>query len=1001
MAAMEVTIELRYTPNPRRPAAGWWLGEDLAMVVREVTNWPGDQQSVRWFPCGLVVPAAADAHRVAATAPPGAAFGLVGDRLWVPCNAEFDPPRPDREVAALLPADEAIYVWRPGGELLRVNERQVRSLPQCLPFIAPRATVWDAAQPGLTLNSRLVSIEANVIPNVDEMLREARTGIGAKSEQWEELPVRAGEPTIWNTVLPSFLRVALSLLLLGFVAWAIWMMVNGGSAAFAWWLVILTLLAWAATFLLRRSDTKAERADPAQEHADRQTDVSAAGGGRRLGAEASNSGVLGGIRDWARRQTERWNEQLNALRNREIERLLSLLHTRPDEGLEYALPLRGDAGYRGRAAPSTSLARRSPLFDLSRLFGGSGPADLWSLGHEYHRRLRAKYEELARREVALGRFRRAAYIYAELLGDIRGAAAVLMQGHHYRDAAALYDQKLKDSRAAAKCLEQGGLLAEAAVVYHGLGDHEKVGEIYRTLDREELAVAAFRRAVEEKLRVGDSIDAARLLTKRLHDPEAAEQVLWAAWPDSPQAAICLRQMFRELGDRAEHERTQTRIHTLSEQDRSAERAVTLMVCFAEVANSYPDSTVQLLAADKTRVLGAFCLRSGIASVRETVMAQLRRLAPGDQLLHRDCERYQRSARRVASQRPSSSMGGKVIPTTYDVAPPWPSSGEVDETTLRTLPSREKSETIRLVAEFSLSTIRCQAAAAVGRAFLAVGYHGNTLRLTRGLWNGEQIQEFSRTMPTGWQAGQDIQLEWAHESTVYLTTARACEPIELPASDHLEPLRILAPPGRGENLTATIDRQHQMHVLFRDPEFSGYLLGRYSPGSSQLDQVVALKDCAPGSSAREQLFSANNRLYLVMNSMIHEVLGDGTLLSASETAGVIWAGRATGAMPQAVLGCHVDRATLWPNGDLSMPGIPLRADVHRPLGTILSNGNVILAVEDQLLAFHGVYGIWLAARAIPSEVGPPVAIVSLPFGARFAVFARDGRVRVYELAVSSS
>ena len=82
--------------------------------------------------------------------------------------------------------------------------------------------------------------------------------------------------------------------------------------------------------------------------------------------------------------------------------------------------------------------------------------------------LRAKYMELAGREMRLGRYRRAAYIYAHLLGDLTNAAAALIAGKHWREAAVLYRDRLKRPEMAAKCLEQGGLWAEAIEFYEQL-----------------------------------------------------------------------------------------------------------------------------------------------------------------------------------------------------------------------------------------------------------------------------------------------------------------------------------------------------------------------------------------------------------------------------------------------------------------------------------------------------------------------------------------------------
>src|SRR5262249_48218382 len=143
--------------------------------------------------------------------------------------------------------------------------------------------------------------------------------------------------------------------------------------------------------------------------------------------------------------------------------------------------------------------------------GGGGPVDYWDIGDQYRARLQAKYRELANREIALGRHRRAAYIFAELLGDLRAAAATLADGRLYRGAAALYDQRLKDSLAAARCLEQGGLLSEAIVFYQGMGHHEKVAELYEKLQQPDFAAQAYRRAVGAKLDCADYLAAAQIL----------------------------------------------------------------------------------------------------------------------------------------------------------------------------------------------------------------------------------------------------------------------------------------------------------------------------------------------------------------------------------------------------------------------------------------------------------------------------------------------------------
>lgn len=90
--------------------------------------------------------------------------------------------------------------------------------------------------------------------------------------------------------------------------------------------------------------------------------------------------------------------------------------------------------------------------------------DWWAMSFDFRQQLLHRYRELARREIALGRHRRAAYIYAELLDDWNSAAHTLRDGGHHR-AAAVYRERLGRPADAAKGLESAGLYIEAIECY--------------------------------------------------------------------------------------------------------------------------------------------------------------------------------------------------------------------------------------------------------------------------------------------------------------------------------------------------------------------------------------------------------------------------------------------------------------------------------------------------------------------------------------------------------
>ena len=207
----------------------------------------------------------------------------------------------------------------------------------------------------------------------------------------------------------------------------------------------------------------------------------------------------------------------------------------------------------GRASwpspPGKRLAPRDTDFSVRRLRRG-GPADSWQLPGNLHSRLQARYHQLASRELALGRHRRAAYIYAELLGNLALAASALKSGGHWREAAVLYREQLHRPDEAASCLEQGNLWTEAIAIYEELGHFEKAGDLYTRLDQLDSAHAVYRKAVNQHLARKDRIAAALVLSARLANDDGAIDCLEAGWPSSMQAAECLEELFQFLGRRA-------------------------------------------------------------------------------------------------------------------------------------------------------------------------------------------------------------------------------------------------------------------------------------------------------------------------------------------------------------------------------------------------------------------------------------------------------------------
>ena len=427
---------------------------------------------------------------------------------------------------------------------------------------------------------------------------------------------------------------------------------------------------------------------------------------RRLPHTGSRRTWINDLEGWAHRQMHAVSEQLEKLRTKELRRLLHLLDTDPEAGLRHAVPM-NDFAHRGLAPPGARLGPRSMEFDPSRL--GGRPADLWHAPHDILENLRRRYRKLADRELRLGRHRRAAYIYAELLGDLLSAANALKQGRLFREAALLYEEHLKNPLEAARCLAEAGLLTEAIERYEKLGRWLEVADLHERLGHTEEAVAALRRVVAERLEQDDVLGAAQLVDERLRAPEEAVELLLGAWPSSRQAAGCVATLFRILARLGQHAVALERLGRFARDPVPQGLVLPLLMALGGPARDYPDTRVRHHATDVSRVLIARRLQAPGLPTDEAshLVACLTHLAPEDRLLVRDGNRH------LAERRSVEHRAQRANP------PPLPGS-------LPTLHRRfelpRQIQWLRLRREWHW--------------FFALGITPKRLTLLRGVWEGE-------------------------------------------------------------------------------------------------------------------------------------------------------------------------------------------------------------------------------------------------------------------------
>ncbi len=345
------------------------------------------------------------------------------------------------------------------------------------------------------------------------------------------------------------------------------------------------------------------------------------------------------LESWAQSKLSGMTEKLDFMRNKELHRLLEMLEKDPEEGLKHAISL-AQLAHRGKAPPSSRLGQRPTDFNLSRL-GGGHAADGWNISANIQNNLATLYRNNAQRETKLGRHRRAAYIYAELLGDFAAAADVLKQGRFFREAALLYQERLNKPLLAAECLSEGGFHHEAIEIFEKHERWLEAASLYEKLGNQERAEATLRRAVAVHLKSDDILAAAQLLETRLHVPEEALALLTAAWPDGKQAMPCLRERIALLTRLQRRDALLQLVTTLAQQTCAPRHLVELVGLLVHTAKNTADGSLRQAAADAVQIKVSVALTLGnLESSGETaVLRALTQLAPQDRLLGRDTSRF--------------------------------------------------------------------------------------------------------------------------------------------------------------------------------------------------------------------------------------------------------------------------------------------------------------------------------------------------------------------------
>ncbi|MEM6471432.1 MAG: hypothetical protein AAF802_17855 [Planctomycetota bacterium] len=353
------------------------------------------------------------------------------------------------------------------------------------------------------------------------------------------------------------------------------------------------------------------------------------------------------------------SKNLDKQRDAQLKKLLKMTERDPDRALRFAIPLTGGQGFRGLSIPGAQLLERIPMFGAGR----AGPGDVWQVSDSMNLQLRNRYIEMANREMAAGRHRRAAYIFSELLGDHHSAANALRQGHDYHHAAIYYRDRLHRKRDAAECFEKAGEYQEAERLRIELGDTIEIARMWSRAGREDLRQRWLEQAVEDLLDRGERLQAAELLDEEENDRDRARLLLEDAWPNDRSARDCMRRLF--VWDTQEQKLAEAtnRLKHVTDTgcDVTTDRAHQAVEVLLDAAKACESADVRTLAMEGARrvIIENVDHKDYWPIDRERLIRRLPETLGRDSLIAGDCARYlNRRSEQARESSSSSNTSGK-------------------------------------------------------------------------------------------------------------------------------------------------------------------------------------------------------------------------------------------------------------------------------------------------------------------------------------------------------
>ncbi|MEN0053127.1 MAG: hypothetical protein AAGC65_05630 [Mucilaginibacter sp.] len=543
-------MELRiiHTEKAEGIIAGAFIpGADAASWLMEIADWQVPVTLLRCYvmpismsdnnPGGLFV---IFNHKTPTAHTVRFAYTCVTENVFIPVDAELAPACNMTELKRLAVWD--VQVFHPVIGMVGFEKADEVKLSSLIKPISEKKANWNYAHPPLAGRPPLQYIGLEPMPPMPNLLDSLAGDIGslALDQGILDEEVYSSHRSDWPAK-----EVFAALLIIGGIILAVVILMSGGISHGGLFTPIVLLLFYAM---------------------------------KNLGNSPSTPSPprKGGI-----------SYNLQQQRERELNRLINLFDSNADEALQYAIPLNSPYLNRGTATPSARLGQRDTNFNLGKL-GGGRPGDTWN-GGNFTVTLQQRYQQAANTAIASGDFKRAAYIYAHLLGSFSLAANVLKQGKCYYEAGVLFRDHIKNQSEAAGCFGESGYFSEAVEIYVNLKQHEKAAELYRLMGQETEAVKYYRTVIDEKLAANDYLRAADISLKHLDDRKEALAQLMRGWHVGNEQAKCLTtylQLFTEPG--GEDRQLNDVVKSVYNTDVPLSKKTSFLIILGDLQKQYPE-----------------------------------------------------------------------------------------------------------------------------------------------------------------------------------------------------------------------------------------------------------------------------------------------------------------------------------------------------------------------------------------------------------------------------